>query len=281
MSLIVGGIYADGYRRQHETYNVTAGGARNVTARADFSEFSPRFGILFEPSDTVQVYANYSRSAELPGFGELAQISQFVPLSAQRAWTAEIGTRGTAGIVQWDVSFYRADLKGEMLQYTVGSDIPASTFNAGRTRHQGIEAALALDLASWLRLRQVYQYSDFRFRRDREFGGNRLPVVPRHMMRAELRFGSDELHIAPNFEWVPQGAWADYANTVRTPGYALLGLTAGARVSDRVDLFFDARNLTGKKAVGDISAVIAAGPASAIYYPVERRAVFGGVRARF
>ena len=47
------------------------------------------------------------------------------------------------------------------------------------------------------------------------------------------------------------------------------------------DLFFDARNLTGKKAVGDISAVIAAGPASAIYYPVERRAVFGGVRARF
>jgi len=281
LSLIVGGIYADGYRRQHETYNVTAGGARNVTARADFSEFSPRFGILFEPSETVQVYANYSRSAELPGFGELAQISQFVPLSAQRAWTAEIGTRGTAGIAHWDISLYRADLKGEMLQYTVGSDIPASTFNAGRTRHQGIEAALAFDLAPWLRLRQVYQYSDFRFRRDREFGGNRLPVVPRHMMRAELRFGSDELHIAPNFEWVPQGAWADYANTVRTPGYALLGLTAGARVSDRVDLFFDARNLTGKKAVGDISAVIAAGPASAIYYPVERRAVFGGARARF
>ena len=30
-----------------------------------------------------------------------------------------------------------------------------------------------------------------------------------------------------------------------------------------------------------MSAVITASPASAIYYPVERRAVFGGIRARF
>ncbi len=281
LSLIVGGIYADGYRRQHTTYDVTAGGAQDVTARADFSAFSPRFGILFDATDRIQFYANYSRSAEFPGFIELAQINRFVPLDAQRAWTAEIGTRGKAGIAAWDISFYRADLKGEMLQYTVSSDIPASTFNAGRTRHQGIEAALSLDLTQWLRLRQVYQYSDFRFRRDSQFGNNRLPVVPRHMLRAELRFGTDDLHLAPTVEWVPQGAWADYANTVRTRGYALLGLTGGAKVSEHFDIFLDMRNLTRKKAVGDISATIAATPTSAIYYPVERRAVFGGVRARF
>ena len=142
-------------------------------------------------------------------------------------------------------------------------------------------AALALDLASWLRVRQVYQYNDFRFRNDPEFGDNRLPVAPRHVYRAEVRLGGDDLHVAPNLEWVPQGAWADYRNTARTGGYALLGLTAGAKVSGNIDLFLDARNLTGRKAVGDISAVVAATPASVIYYPVERRAVFGGVRARF
>jgi iron complex outermembrane receptor protein len=43
----------------------------------------------------------------------------------------------------------------------------------------------------------------------------------------------------------------------------------------------DARNLTNKKAIGDVSAAISATAASAIYYPVERRAVYGGVRARF
>ena len=59
------------------------------------------------------------------------------------------------------------------------------------------------------------------------------------------------------------------------------GLTAGATVREGLDLFLDARNLTGRKAIGDISAVLAATPASAIYYPVERRAVYGGFRARF
>jgi iron complex outermembrane receptor protein len=277
LSLIVGGIYADGYRRQHQRYNA---GPADVTARADFSAVSPRFGVLYEPAAGIQLYANYSRSAEFPGFIELAQASRFVPVTAQRAWTAEIGSRGRLGIASWDVSFYRAAIRGEMLQYTVSADIPASTFNAGKTRHQGIEAALSLDLAPWLRLRQVYQYNDFRFRDDVQFGGNRLPVAPRHVYRAELRLGSEALHVAPNLEWVPQGAFADYANTVRTPGYALLGLTAGARVSARLDLFLDARNLTARKAVGDISATIAATPAAAIYYPVERRAFFAGFRAR-
>jgi len=278
LTLIAGGIYADGFRRQHQTFS---SGVTDVTARAEFSEFSPRLGLLYEPAPGMQLYANYSRSAEFPGFIELAQQAAFVPVKAQTAWTAELGTRGHAGIASWDVSLYRSRIDGEMLQFDVGPDIPASTFNADRTIHQGIEAELSLQLAPWLRLRQVYQYSDFRFDGDAQFGDNRLPVVPEHAYRAELRIGDDGLHIAPNVEWVPGGAWADYRNTVKTGGYALLGASAGAKLTDAIDLFLDARNLTGRKAVGDISAAILATDASAIYYPVERRALFGGLRARF
>jgi len=89
------------------------------------------------------------------------------------------------------------------------------------------------------------------------------------------------LHIAPAIEWVLKGPFADYRNRARTPGYALLGFTAGMRVSDGIDAFLDARNVAGKKAIGDISAAIDAAAASAIYYPVERRAVSAGLRARF
>ena len=275
LSLIAGGIFADGFRKQVQTYPVAAVG------RASFDAFSPKFGALWHPRPGIDVYANYSRSAEFPGFIELAQRTTFVPLSAQRAWTAEVGTRGQAGPIEWDVSLYRARLTGEMLQYTVDANIPASTFNAGRTVHQGVELALSATPAPWLRLRQTWLYSDFRFRHDVQFGNNRLPVVPRHVLRSEARFGSEALHVAPTLEWQPQGAWADYANTYRTRGYALVGLTAGATVRQGIDLFLDARNLTNKKAVGDISAAITASAASAIYYPVERRAVYGGVRARF
>jgi len=274
VSLIAGAVFTHGRREQDQRFPA------QVEGIAEFDQLSPRFGLLWEPRSDVQVYANYSRSHELPGFSELAQIASFVPLAAQRAWTAEAGVRGRFGPAAVDISLYRARIRGELLQFTVGPDIPASTFNAGRTLHQGIEAGLDLDLARWVRLRQVYQYNDFRFRDDARYGDNRLPVVPRHVYRAEIRIGNERLNAAPNLEWVPQGAWADYANSLRTDGYALIGLTAEARAGRNITLFLDARNLTGRKAVGDISAVVAATPDSTIFYPVERRAIYGGVRMR-
>ena len=281
LSLIAGGIYADGYRQQQENFNSFAGGPRDIFARAEFNAFSPKFGLIYEASPDIQFFANCSRSVEFPGFIELAQISQFVPVEAQTAWTAEFGTRGKAGPFSWDVAVYRADLEGELLQFNVGPDIPASTFNAGQTRHQGVEAGLTFEPTDWLRIRQIYQYSDFTFRNDLQYRNNRLPVVPRHAYRGEIRLGNEAMHLAPSVEWVPQGAFADYRNSLRVPGYAMIGLTAGYQVTDGIDLFLDARNLTNKKAIGDISAVISATPTSVIYNPVERRAVFGGVRARF
>jgi iron complex outermembrane receptor protein len=284
LTLIAGGIYADGWRKRRVSFST----APTENGRVAFDTFSPKFGLLFEPTPDVQIYANYSRSAEFPGFGEVFQtvegVSAFIAgIAPQRAWTAEIGTRGKRGPFSWDVSLYRATLKGELLQYSVNvnAGIPASTFNAERTLHQGVEAGFTLEAAKWLRLRQTWQYSDFRFRDDAVFDDNRLPVVPKHVLRSEVRVGSEALHVAPNLEWLPQGAWADYANTHRTRGYALLGLSAGATVAHGIDVFLDARNLTGKKAVGDISAVLRASATSAIYYPVERRAIYGGVRARF
>ncbi|MFN3451525.1 MAG: TonB-dependent receptor family protein [Sphingorhabdus sp.] len=275
ITLIAGGIYADGFRRQVQIVPSAATGV------ASFDAFSPKFGVLWEPSDDVQIFANYSKSREFPTFVELAQIAAFVPVKEQAAWTAEIGTRGKMEWVNWDVALYRANIKREMLQFTVGRDIPATTFNADKTLHQGVEAAFSATPTTWLRFRQIWQYSDFRFVADAQYGNNRLPVVPKHVLRSELRLGNDDLHIAPNVEWVPQGAWADYRNTTRTTGYTLLGLSAGARVMAGVDLFLDARNLTGEKAIGDVSAAIVASAASSIYYPVERRAIYGGVRARF
>lgn len=283
--LIAGGIYTHGERRLDNRFAPARSGD------ASFDAFAPKFGLLFEPAQAVQFYANYSRSVELPGFIELGQAPAggapgFTPLVPQKAWTAEVGTRGTLGIAHWDVSFYRARLRGELLQYNVVAGLyPAATFNADRTQHQGIETGLDLTLTPWASLRQVYQYSDFRFRGDAQFGNNRLPVVPRHFYRAELKLGTERLSISPAVEWLPQGAWADYANSKRVGDYATLNLGAQAEVKKGLTLFVDARNLTAERAVGDISAVVdysKLAPASrAIFYPIERRAFYGGIRARF
>lgn len=278
--LIAGGVYSHG---QREVANRLV---PDRSGRASYDPFSPKFGLLWQALPGMQVYANYSRSVELPGYMELNQtpfdgLPGFVDLDPQRAWTFEAGTRGRIGIAEWDVTVYRANVRGELLQFNTRFDIPAATFNAGRTRHQGIEAALALELTPWARLRQTYQLNDFRFRDDPDYGNNRLPVVAKHLYRAELRLGTDRFNLTPNLEWVPQGAWADYRNSTRAPAYTLIGLGGSADIGHGFTLFADARNLTGKKAIGDISAVVGATAASAIYYPVERRAFYGGIRARF
>lgn len=292
--LIAGGVHTHGERRIDNRFAPARSGD------ASFDAFAPKVGLLYQPSQSLQFYVNYSRSVELPGFGELSQtaigsdgiaLPGFTPVGAQKAWTAEIGTRGRAGIAAWDISLYRTNISGEMLQYSVvPGTIPAATFNADKTRHQGIEAGLDLNLTPWASLRQVYQFSDFRFRDDIQFGDNRLPVVPQHFYRAELRLGTDRLSVSPSVEWLPQGAWADYANMKRVGRYATLNLGAQAEIREGVTLFLDSRNLTQKRAVGDISALVrytpddaatAADEGSTAFYPVERRAIYGGVRARF
>jgi len=276
LSLVAGGVYTNGIRRQKQSFPFA------VTGEANFNQLSPRFGAIWQANDNIEVYANYSRSHELPGFIELAQVSSFVPLDAQHAWTAEIGTRGKLGPAKFDISLYRAKVRNELLQFSIGPDIPASTFNAARTLHQGIEAGLDLKLAGWATLRQVYQLNDFRFQRDAQYGNDRLPVIPKHLYRGELKLGPKAWSISPSLEWVPQGAWADYANSLRTDGYTTFNLSAAVKLLGQ-ELFVDIRNLTNRKAVGDISAVVDYAkltPAQqAIFYPIERRAVYAGVRA--
>jgi iron complex outermembrane receptor protein len=284
LALIAGGVFTSGNRDVINFRDPSRSGS------ADYESFAPRIGLLYQSHAGVQFYANYSRSVELPGFIELNQTPfavsgivtpGFVNVRPQKAWTFEVGTRGTLGIAAWDVTLYRANIRDELLQFDQASGLPAATFNADRTRHQGIEAGLSLRLAPWAELRQVYQFNDFRFRNDALYGDNRLPVVPKHLYRAALKLGTDHASVSPNLEWVPTGAWADYRNGARASGYALIGLSAETSVRPGVVLFIDMRNLANKRAIGDISAAVLAAPASALYYPVERRAFYGGVRAAF
>ncbi len=259
------------------------------TDNADFDWFAPRVGLLFEQG-AIQVYANYTRSVEPPHFGALTQTNTsgqvFAPVDSQRAWTAEVGTRGRTGPLTWDVTYYRADIDGELLSFLPQADLPATIFNADGTRHQGVEASLDLRLwhgpAGLLRLRQTYAWSDFRFADDPLYRDNRLPVAPEHQYRVSLRYeGARGLFLEPFLDWRMKDVWIDYANTLRAPGYALLNVSGGVRVGPAV-LFADARNLTGRRYTAEFGAVTDARVASTtVFFPGEGRSVFAGARFRF
>lgn len=258
------------------------------SASRDYDWFSPRIGLLWQADDKVQVFANLTRSVEAPTFSALVQAPApgFVPVESQTAWTAEVGTRGRRGPLSWDVSLYRAELDGEMLGFIPGPDIPAATFNAGKTLHQGLEARL--DWTAWeqgeqkLRLVQTWSWSDFRFEGDRRYGDDRLPVVPEHRYRAELHYSMGDWWAAPALDWTPRGPWIDYANTQKAPGYAVWSLGAGWKPRKGLKVFVDARNLTDERWVSNVNAVTDARVAStAVVWPGEGRSVYFGLAAGF
>ncbi|MNJ22623.1 Vitamin B12 transporter BtuB [compost metagenome] len=256
----------------------------------DYDWFSPRLGLLWEAEDGAQVFANLTRSVEPPTYGALVQapLPRFTPVEVQDAWTGEIGARGRRGALAWDVAVYRSKIDGEMLNFITGPDIPAAVFNADKTVHQGIEAGLdwtlPLELADGsLMLRQVYNWSDFRFDGDTRWGDHRLPVVPQHQYRAELTWRHPSgVFVTPSVEWRISSPYVDYANTLKSPDYAVLGLTGGFNIGPNASIYVDARNLTDKRYVGEFSAVTDARAAqTAVFFPGEGRSVFVGLRLAY
>ncbi len=255
----------------------------NLKADKTYDWVSPRVGLLWQNAVGDQVFANLTRSVEPPNFGSMSPANTgFAPVSPQKAWTGEVGARGHRGPFTYDVTLYRAELKGEMLQYTVNPSIPTSTFNADKTLHQGIEAALDWAVAPQWRIRQTWTYSDFRFKNDVQYGDNRLPIVPKTFYRAEVRYDDPRgWFVAPSVEWSATDQWIDYKNTQTAPSYAILNLNAGWKVNDAVSLFLDARNLTDKAYVSNTQAAIAWTASTATLWPGDGRSVFGGVTVAF
>lgn len=249
----------------------------------DYEWVAPRVGLLWESDDGAQVFANLTRSVEPPNFGSLSPTNAgFAPVRAQEAWTAELGARGRSGPFLWDVTLYRARLQRELLQFTVGPNFPASTFNADKTTHQGIEAALDWKIVEHLRLRQTWTLSDFRFDGDAQYGNNRLPIVPKQFYRAELRYDHPAgWFVAPSVEWSASKIQVDYRNLTQAPAYAVVNLNAGYAINDRVSVFVDIRNLADKDYISSVQAQILATANSAAYWPGDGRSVFGGLAVTF
>ena len=284
LAVVAGGSYGRAVR-DYQSFAVPGAAASfDLTASRTYTWFAPRIGLLWQDEHGAQLFANLTRSVEPPNFAALAPTAAgFTPLRPQEAWTGEVGARGRRGPFTWDVAVYRARLRRELLNFTVNSQIPAATFNAGPTIHQGLEAGLDWRIGSRVRLRQTYTWSDFRFDGDSQYGDAHLPVVPPHLYRAELRYQhASGWFVAPTLEWSMTDTWVDYRNTLKAPAYAVFGLNAGRTLAGGASLFVDIRNLADKRYVSNFSAVTDARIAStAVFYPGEGRSVFGGVSLAF
>ena len=261
-----------------------------------FNLWSPKAGLLWQIDPTWQAFANVSRSAEVPSFGESASgpnipTIPFTSIRPQTATTYEIGTRMKRPDYSWELAAYRAEIRNELLcLYSAFGN--CNVTNADRTVHQGVEAGAGAAIffrifvegkaphKIWPNL--AYTYNDFRFDNDTTFGNNRLPGAPVHYLRAELLYKHPlGLYIGPNVEWVPLAYFVDSANTLTTEPYALLGLKAGFDNGGPFSAYIEGRNLTNKTYIASASIIDRATPTSTLFEPGSGRAVYAGMRYRW
>lgn len=290
VALILGGQLAHNVR---DTDDRLIQDGDDTNNRDTFTNFDPKFGVLWDVRPDWQVFGNVSRSTEVPTFIALNPTAQDdVPeVEATKATTVELGTRGRRGRFAWDVAVYRSWVKDEIQLFNRGQ---GRTFvqNADETIHQGIELGVQADIVrglladegspDTLSLNTAYTFSDFRFQDDPTFGDNQLPGAPRHYLRAELLYEHPSgFYVGPNVEWVPEGVYADNANTVQAPDYALLGARAGMDLPYGASVFIDGRNLTDKTFIANTNVLPVAGADDAIFDPGDGLSVTAGLEVRW
>jgi iron complex outermembrane recepter protein len=252
------------YTRRESAVTYPEGGGK--TSLGDW-DYAPRVGLRYQLTPQVQLFSNLSRSVEAPHpwsliYSANQRFQSGVATGAQRdpielrnqtATTLELGGRGDSALGQWSLAWYYAQVRHELL--SVLPDASATTpyeLNASPTVHQGVEASLqstlwAPDQGGELSLRQAYTFSDFHYRDDPRFGGNRLPGLPMHYYQGELRYDWPlGFFAALNTQLVSKVA-VDYANSYEADPYALFGATLGynAPKSDW-QTWLDLRNLTNR-----------------------------------
>lgn len=256
---------------------------------------APRVGLRYQATPDLAVFGNVSRSIDPPVTWQMGStgVPYIRPLKPQKATTAEIGLRAGGEIHEGTLSLYRSWISGELLSTVVrqasqGVDALIANANAGKTIHQGIEAALTSRLwksaeGSRLSYRQAYTFSDFYYRDDPRYGGNELPSLPRHVYQGELLFQQAGGFYAGLNTRALSGYYVDYANSLKAPSAVIWAAKFGYEDPGRKwKAYLDFRNLGDKHYASAANTVDnARGRDSANFYPGDGFSVYSGVVFRF
>lgn len=244
-----------GARWDDITYDVEDVLQPRLSDRRSFTRLSPKLGVVWRVTDAQSVYASVGGGVEAPAGNETDPVSTFGQdtvrginplLRPIRSTTYEMGTKALqarrAGLVRgfsYDLALYWTEVRDEIVPYRGGRFY----FSAGAVRRRGAELGVRVVTAPGLELDAALTGSDHRYTRYAvdsvhygrpgavaDFSGNRVVGVPDVHGSAALRWlpAGSRVQVEVGMQWV-DGFWADDANEVRVPGYALWTTRLGLR----------------------------------------------------
>ncbi|MEH2082236.1 MAG: TonB-dependent siderophore receptor [Nostoc sp.] len=171
LKLLVGGRF-DTYHSELQNF------LNSSTTTTDSDAFSPRVGVVYQPTKEISLFANYSRSFN-PVSGTAKNGDAFVP---ERGTGYEVGIKG---------DFLNNRLSSTLAFYTVTktnvvttdlSDLTGTfSIQVGEQRARGIEFDIAGEILPGWKVIGSYAYTDAEITEDNSYPvGNTLASTPRH-----------------------------------------------------------------------------------------------------
>jgi len=221
----------------------------------DYNQLSPKLGISWLASETLNFFASYRHAFRAPSEGQLfrqGSADDTLGLEPVKAVNVELGVRGDLGAaVQFELTGYRLEKEADILSYSDPNTGYSLSVNAGRTLHRGVELEVSGALSKDLRLRGAvsrakHTYDEWTLSDSSSYTGNEMETAPRSLVEVGLDYrprwnGGEPLSL----EWRMLGSyWMDPANTFKYEGHDLLHLRAGWKLAEAFTINASIQNLT-------------------------------------
>lgn len=260
-----------------------------------FSRATPKFGATYALDDATHLFASYNQGFRAPSESQLFRPSRAtsrasaialaqsaVGLDAIKAEQFEIGVRGVAAGVSYDLVAYELVKRDDIVSQRDPLTTQTITTNAGKTRHRGVELGLGVPLHRSLRLDVALSYARHEFddwqTAQADFGGNEQASAPRFLSNTRLSW-TPSAAVRAQLEWLRLGSyWLDDANTVKYGGHSVFNLRGNVVLGRHWSLFGSIQNLTDRRYAE--SAQLSTG-STPVYSPALPRTVIAGVEAKW
>lgn len=232
------------------------------------TEWLPGLGATFQISSTAQLYASTYVAFAPPLVGSVMGADD-VPTDAEKSLNIDIGVRGRAAAIHYELSAFQMDFSNQVDPGVSGIRLP----NEGSALIRGLEASLGTDVGQGLRIdSNITWIPTAKFGEDRPgeaLKGNRLADSPEWTANLTLSQEWEALRLALLFNYTGK-VFADGMNRIDidplrhrgglVPSYCTFDVTAHFAVSPKFAVFGAVRNLTDERYIGGLRDGIYAGP---------------------
>jgi iron complex outermembrane receptor protein len=249
-----------GYRRQKSSFDINyrdfVNPALSTTGTNSFSRDAYRLSANYALLKKVNIFASYSQGFRFPTTDEFVVYGYspapgvFVPTTLNTSLKPQTSREFDVGL-RWDqrrrvggsITYFLSRNRDEIYF----NPLSQANENYDRTSRQGVETALFFNLATGLNLNLTYSYTEALFDGG-QFGGNRIPLVPRNKASAKLSYAISNWNFSLTSIYTGERyAISDQANAQeQLPGYTTYNATVGYQWK-RLSALLTVKNLTNKR----------------------------------